>query len=43
MEAYPLMVRKRIIPLSQQQKPTKEIAELFGICRSGVGGSKDPP
>ena len=36
MEAYPLMVRKRIIELSQQQKPTKEIAELFGICRSGV-------
>lgn len=36
MEAYPLMVRKRIIELSQQQKQTKEIAELFGICRSGV-------
>lgn len=36
MEAYPLMVRRRIIELSQQSKPTKEIAELFGICRSGV-------
>lgn len=36
MEAYPLMVRKRIIELSQQQVPTKQIAELFGVCRSGV-------
>ena len=36
MEAYPLLVRKRIIELYQQNKPTKEIAELFGICRSGT-------
>ena len=36
MEAYPLLVRKRIIELYQQDKPTKEIAELFGICRSGT-------
>ena len=36
MQAYPLMVRKRIIELSQQQVPTKQIAELFGVCRSGV-------
>jgi transposase len=36
MEAYPLLVRKRIIELYEQKKPTKEIAELFGICRSGT-------
>ena len=36
MEAYPLLVRKRIIELYEQDKPTKEIAELFGICRSGT-------
>jgi transposase len=36
MEAYPLLVRKRIIELYQQNKPTKEIAKLFGICRSGT-------
>jgi len=36
MEAYPLLVRKRIIELYAQNKPTKEIAELFGICRSGT-------
>jgi transposase len=36
MEAYPLLVRKRIIELYEQNKPTKEIAELFGICRSGT-------
>jgi transposase len=36
MEAYPLLVRKRIIELYEQHKPTKEIAELFGICRSGA-------
>jgi transposase len=36
MEAYPLLVRKRIIELYEQAKPTKEIAELFGICRSGT-------
>lgn len=36
MEAYPLLVRKRIIELYEQNKSTKEIAELFGICRSGT-------
>src|SRR3954454_5075645 len=36
MEAYPLMVRRRIIELYEQHKSTKEIAELFGICRSGT-------
>jgi transposase len=36
MEAYPLLVRKRIIELYAQNKPTKEIAELFGICRAGT-------
>jgi transposase len=36
MEAYPLMVRKRIIELYEQDKTTKEIAEVFGICRSGT-------
>jgi transposase len=36
MEAYPLLVRKRIIELYEQQKSTKQIAELFGICRSGT-------
>lgn len=36
MEPYPLLVRKRIIELYQQNKSTKQIAELFGICRSGT-------
>jgi transposase len=36
MEAYPLLVRKRIIELYEQKKSTQEIAELFGICRSGT-------
>jgi transposase len=36
MEAYPLLVRKRIIELYEQQKSTGEIAQLFGICRSGT-------
>jgi transposase len=36
MEAYPLLVRKRIIELYEQNKPTREIAGLFGICRSGT-------
>ena len=36
MEAYPLLVRKRIIELYDQNKSTKEIAEIFGICRSGT-------
>lgn len=37
MEAYPLLVRKRIIELYEREgKSTREIAELFGICRSGT-------
>ena len=36
MEAYPLLVRKRIIELYAQNKSTKEIAQVFGICRSGT-------
>jgi transposase len=36
MEAYPELVRKRIIELYEQNKQTREIAELFGICRSGA-------
>ena len=36
MEAYPFLIRKRIIELYEQNKETKEIAELFGICRSGT-------
>jgi transposase len=36
MDAYPLLVRKRIIELYSENKPTREIAELFGICRSGT-------
>lgn len=36
MEAYPRMVRQRIIELYDQDKTTKEIAEIFGICRSGT-------
>jgi transposase len=36
MEAYPFLVRKRIIELYEQNKSTKEIAELFGICRAGT-------
>lgn len=36
MEAYPLLVRRRIIELYEQEKTTKEIAEMFGICRSGT-------
>jgi transposase len=36
MEAYPLLVRNRIIELYAEHKTTKEIADLFGICRSGT-------
>ena|ERR1700722_5977802 len=36
MEAYPLLVRKRIIELYEQSKQTKEIAGIFGICRAGT-------
>ena len=36
MEPYPVQVRRRIIELYEQGKPTRYIAELLGICRSGV-------
>jgi transposase len=36
MEPYPRQIRQRIIALYGEGKPTKYIAELFGICRSGV-------
>ena len=36
MEPYPRPIRQRIIALYDEGKPTKYIAELFGLCRSGV-------
>jgi len=36
MARYPAMVRKRIIELYQQDYSTSEIAEVFGVCESGV-------
>src|SRR5688500_12408754 len=36
MEAYPTLVRKRIVELYARDKSTKEIAELFGVSRSGT-------
>ena len=36
MAAYPAMVRKRIVELYDQNFTTKQIADLFGVCRSGV-------
>ena len=36
MEPYPKQIRRRIIELYDEGRPTKYIAELFGICRSGV-------
>src|SRR5215217_3475673 len=36
MEAFPTLVRKRIVELYAQAKSTKEIAELFGVSRSGT-------
>jgi transposase len=36
MAAYPAMVRKRIIELYNDQFKTKQIAELFGVSRSGT-------
>jgi transposase len=36
MAVYPAMVRKRIIELYQQSKTTGQIAELFGISKSGT-------
>jgi transposase len=35
-DPYPLLVRKRILELYAQNKKTKEIAELFGICPAGT-------
>ena len=36
MARYPGMVRKRIIELYEQDYSTSEIAEVFGVCDSGV-------
>jgi transposase len=36
MARYPAMVRRRIIELYEQAYATSEIAELFGVCESGV-------
>jgi transposase len=36
MTRYPAMVRKRIIELYEQDYSTSEIAEVFGVCQSGV-------
>jgi transposase len=36
MARYPAMVRKRIIELYEQDYSTSEIAEVFGVCESGV-------
>jgi len=36
MARYPAMVRKRIVELYEQDYTTAEIAEVFGVCESGV-------
>src|SRR3954471_6298170 len=36
MARYPTMVRKRIVELYEQDYSTAEIAEVFGVCASGV-------
>ena len=36
MEPYPKRLRMRIIELYEQGKPTHEIAEALGTCRSGT-------
>ena len=36
MEPYPQRMRLRIIELYEQGKPTKQIAEMLGTCRSGT-------
>ena len=36
MARYPSLVRKRIIELYEQEYSTSEIAEVFGVCESGV-------
>ena len=36
MARYPALVRRRIIELYDQDYSTSEIAEIFGVCESGV-------
>jgi transposase len=36
MEPIPIRMRERIVALYEQNKPTREIAELMGTCRSGT-------
>jgi transposase len=36
MARYPTMVRRRIVELYEKGLTTKQIAELFGVCRAGV-------
>jgi transposase len=36
MARYPDMVRRRIVELYEQDYSTSEIAEVFGVCESGV-------
>lgn len=36
MEPIPLRMRERIVALYEQNKQTKEIAEVMGTCRSGT-------
>lgn len=36
MARYAAMVRKRIVELYEQDYSTSEIAEVFGVCESGV-------
>ena len=36
MARYAAMVRKRIVELYEQEYSTSEIAEVFGVCESGV-------
>ena len=36
MARYPAMVRERIVELYEQDYSTSEIAEVFGVCDSGV-------
>lgn len=36
MAKYPAMVRKRIVELYEQDYSTRQIADLFGVARSGV-------
>ena len=36
MARYPAMVRRRIVELYEEAYSTSEIAEVFGVCKSGV-------